>query len=84
MISDIRFVDEAKEIKKMGGIIIKIDREINDNKPDNKESKHKSENEIKKISHDYLIMNDSNQEKLYENFDNIYQNIINKKYLKEI
>uniref|UniRef100_A0A6C0C5R7 Deoxynucleotide monophosphate kinase n=1 Tax=viral metagenome TaxID=1070528 RepID=A0A6C0C5R7_9ZZZZ len=51
VISDVRFSNEAECIKSMGGIIIKIDRdlEVNDS--------HPSETDQKEIPYDYIIYN---------------------------
>jgi hypothetical protein len=57
IISDVRFIHEADEIRKNGGIIIKIERE------GLKRMNHKSEKEIKKINGDYTIQNNSTLDK---------------------
>jgi|WetSurMetagenome_2_1015567.scaffolds.fasta_scaffold308412_2 hypothetical protein len=52
IISDVRFVHEAEEIRNNNGFIIKIERS------GIKQMKHKSEKEIKKIQSDVTINND--------------------------
>ena len=55
VISDVRFPDEAKFIKKLNGIIIYINRDTEENDFSN----HISENNFDKIKYDYVINNDS-------------------------
>ena len=59
VISDVRYNDEAEMIKKLGGIVIKIERKkINDQK-----DCHESENQ--QIISDFIIYNNSSIENLY-------------------
>jgi hypothetical protein len=66
-ISDMRFPHEAKFIRDMGGIIIKIDRpsiERNDT--------HASETEYQLIKEDYKVINDSTLEDFYKKLAEIF------------
>lgn len=72
IVSDVRFVHEANKIKKMGGILIKIDR---DNQK-NIYSDHSSEIELDEILCDHVVKNDGDLLELYEQFDNIVKNLI--------
>lgn len=66
IVSDVRFLDEAASIKKLGGIIIEVQR------PDLKSADvlshniHQSETEQDQIESDYLIMNNSTIKHLQE------------------
>lgn len=62
IISDLRFLNEAKAVKDNNGIIIKIERyaEVG-------EDLHISETELNKIKHDYLIENFGSISDLYNN-----------------
>lgn len=63
VIADIRFENEATFIKKMGGVIWKVQRNIINN------DTHESESNIDHISYDYLIENKSSIENLYNNIE---------------
>lgn len=65
IISDIRFIDEMEAVKKNGGIIIKVDRNLP------YEDTHSSELFYKEVSADYVLDNNSTKENLYKQFDNI-------------
>lgn len=62
IISDLRFLNEAKAIKDREGIIIKINR----SQPNKISSNHASEVELKQIVADYTIENNGTIEQLYE------------------
>lgn len=69
VISDVRFEDEAKLIKELGGIVIRTVRENSVISLTREELKHPSELELEKIKEDFLIDNniesfDSAQKKL--------------------
>jgi len=69
VITDVRFLNEAKFIKENNGIIIKIIRpSINTN---DAKYIHASEIEINSIEADYTITNDSDVKSLYDKFDQI-------------
>lgn len=57
VIPDVRFLDEAETIKKLGGIIIRTKREYNGF---DKDSVHKSEIELDRIECDYVVYSDGN------------------------
>lgn len=67
--TDVRFINESLEIKKRGGIIIKISREtgIIDT--------HSSELEIDLIFADYVVENCGTLEELYSKIEEIYKEI---------
>ena len=74
IISDTRFKHEIDEIIKMGGIIIKINRNINNTISDN----HISENEMEYIDHskfNYLLENNSSLENLYLLIDRLCRSL---------
>ena len=71
VLSDVRFQHEIDSIKKLGGIIIKINsnRTTSDN--------HISENQINNIkSYDYLINNNNDIESFKQEIDKIYRQIV--------
>lgn len=59
--TDVRFLDEARFIKKAGGIILRVVRDL-----ENKDT-HSSETETDKITADYTIYNNSSLEDLANN-----------------
>ena len=65
MISDLRFLNEAKMVQEYGGLIIKIVRDT-----DSKSDVHQSEQEMESIIPDYTIHNDGTlgeyTEKIYK------------------
>lgn len=63
VISDVRYQNEADQIKKLGGIIIKITRETE------YVDVHRSENQ--EVKYDYLINNNSTPEKLFNQLGQI-------------
>lgn len=71
IVSDIRFLDEALAIKKLGGILIRLKRT---NLEDGNEYNHTSEQQINKIQYDYFIDNDNlSIEESRRCFDSIYK-----------
>ena len=72
VVSDVRFIHEAKKIKEMGGILIKVDR----NTEDNDYSKHSSEIENENIECDYIVQNNGFMKDMYEQFDEIIKQLI--------
>ncbi len=57
---DVRFINEANAIKDLGGILIRIDRNTQDN------DYHISEQLIKDIPVDYVLENNGTKEEFYE------------------
>lgn len=72
VVADIRFLHEAKKIKEMGGILIKIDRTT----AENEYNLHSSEKENEEIVCDYVFKNDGFILDLYEQFDELLKNLI--------
>jgi hypothetical protein len=68
VVSDIRFLDEARTIKELGGIIVRIVRSSNES-PD----RHISEIEQDDIIHDFTIYNNGDVKSLYKSIDNVLQ-----------
>lgn len=71
IISDGRFKDEEKLIRDYNGIIIRIDRTVDDEKT--LINKHSSEQYINEIQADYVIDNNGTKEKLFEQIDKILE-----------
>lgn len=57
VISDVRFLDEAKAIKELGGIIIKIERNRFDLSSETETNTHVSEIEMEQIQPDFVLQN---------------------------
>jgi hypothetical protein len=72
VVSDVRFKHEAKKIKEMGGILIKINRSVEENDY----STHLSEKENEEINCDYTIENNDYIVDVYEQFDNLMAKIL--------
>jgi len=78
VIADLRFVDEAKMIKQMGGVIIRINRintSLSVSQGEVHQHQHTSEKEIDDIKPDYVIDNNNNIKTLEIKLDNIIMNI---------
>lgn len=58
VISDVRFLDEAKAIRDLGGIIIRTERTNRTLSITQKETQHRSEIELERIPANYVINND--------------------------
>ena len=70
IVPDVRFNDEAYAIKKNGGILIKIERDL----IEDEHSSHISENTIfDEHIIDYTIVNNSSLVDLYDNLDLLFQ-----------
>lgn len=67
--SDVRFQNEADLIKSLGGVLIYIDRQTDNN--DNHESE-----KINIKNYDYYIENNDSKENFYKKINDIYVNII--------
>lgn len=65
VVTDVRFANEAKMIKVLGGAIINI------NRPGCDGDDHVSENSLPDIYHDYTLDNNSTVEHLFEQFDKL-------------
>ena len=65
LISDVRFLNEAKAIKDRGGKIIKIKSPVND------VGNHQSETELEQIEADYIINNNGTIENLIRDIESI-------------
>lgn len=63
VISDVRFLDEAECIRRMGGRIIRV---VRNTQTSGEEHNHASELEMEKIVADYTIDNNGTYEQLYE------------------
>lgn len=71
-ISDVRFISEVELIHKLGGKVIKIERNI----PSSGEILHQAEAEVDKITnYDFLVNNNSTIEELYKKILEIYSSI---------
>jgi len=68
VISDVRFLNEAKMIQQLNGTIIKIYRSPNIDS-------HESESEINLIKENYILNNTSSLETLYKNINTIINKI---------
>lgn len=73
VISDIRFQHESNKIKELGGILIRVNRETEDNQY----SSHCSEIECMDIKCDYEINNNSNIIDLHKQIDSLIKNFKN-------
>jgi ribosomal protein S16 len=73
VITDVRFPNEAKVIKDLGGFIVKINRPVFKK---NKEDNHISEQHIKTIRSDYEIYNNNTIKRCQEKVLTIYDSIL--------
>jgi len=71
IIPDIRYIHDIERIHKEGGIVIKIERNLNDIVI------YQNENNIEHMESDFTIVNNGTLDELYDQIDNILQNIIN-------
>lgn len=69
VVSDIRFENEASMIRKLGGIVIKLERDQIEGVT------HVSESNFDKIEHDYCISNDGRIIDLFMKFENLFGHI---------
>ena len=72
VVTDIRFLHEANKIKEMGGILIKLKRDTEENEY----NAHSSEKENEEIVCDYVFENNGYMIDLYEQFDDMIKKII--------
>lgn len=70
-VGDVRFIDEVKMIKKLGGTIIKISREVDQNEF----MAHSSESEQKTIKPDYHIINNGTMYEFQQKIDAIIKQL---------
>lgn len=76
--TDMRFTNEAEEIKKLGGIVIRIDRD--EKGLNGKEAMHQSETELDDYTEwDYILDNNGSLERLFEGVDTIMNELDIKK-----
>lgn len=76
VVSDVRFQNEVNTIKKLGGIIIKIQRDSNNINSKCKNDTHESEIEMNNIeNYDILIQNNSSFEELYKQIEKTINNV---------
>jgi hypothetical protein len=75
VISDVRFVNEAEAIQKMGGYVFRIDREEKI-ETDEKTASHASETELMKINADLILDNSGTKDTLYATLDSVIGNIV--------
>lgn len=68
-VSDVRFEDESKKIKELGGIVIRINRPKKSDKSNAEHQTHKSEQQADKINPDIVIENDATLYDLYAKLD---------------
>ena len=71
VVSDVRFVDEAETIKRLGGVIIRTIRDNNVSSQEGTEHLHKSELETDKIEADFIIDNNFSKEKAEKRLEEI-------------
>jgi hypothetical protein len=75
VISDVRFVNEAEAIQKMGGYVFRIDRNGRID-TDEKTSNHVSETQLMKINANLTLDNSGTKETLYNMIDIIIGDIV--------
>ena len=80
VVSDIRFLDEAAVIKKLGGCIVRIDRVAGIQRTNEhnivSHNKHSSETEMLNITADFTIFNTGTKDALYNQITEIVDNVI--------
>lgn len=65
VLSDIRFKDEINMIKQLGGIVIKVERNLDNN------DTHSSENDLNDVKFENVISNNDDLESLYKSIENL-------------
>lgn len=73
VVSDVRFLDEAQTIKDLGGIIIRIVRDVPYGNSESESNSHISEIEQDGILQDFTITNNGDVKTLYRSIDNVLQ-----------
>jgi hypothetical protein len=71
VVSDVRFVDEAKSVKQNSGVVIRLVRRGKDTS--GFEHKHSSETSMNGIEPDYIVTNDGTKDELYKKIQIILQ-----------
>jgi dephospho-CoA kinase len=71
VVSDVRFVDEAKIVKQNSGVVIRLVRQKKDSS--GAEHKHTSETNMNGIKPDYSVTNDGTKDELYKKIIEILQ-----------
>ena len=74
IVSDVRFINENKAIKELGGILIKIE-----NKNINYIDNHESEKLIDDLPYDHIIHNDNTLNEYYKKIDKLMNKITKKR-----
>lgn len=72
--NDMRFLHEAEAIRKLGGYVFFLDR------ASQSEDAHLSETELSLIKPDYIIVNDGSRDDLYDQVDEIMEELLDEKY----
>lgn len=75
VIPDVRFLNEAKEVKYIGGYVVRVNRHITPSKAP--ASAHLSETEMDQIEPDSTIWNTDTIESLHDEIDSVMINLIN-------
>lgn len=75
-VSDVRFEDESKKIKELGGIIIRINRPKKQVSQNTEHLVHKSELQADKIVPDITIENDGSLKNLYNKLDKVMKTTV--------
>jgi hypothetical protein len=70
IITDVRFPNEVEAIKKRGGVVIRINREV-------ERDNHASEIMLDDYKFDYVIENNGTKEELYRSLVDIYSKLVN-------
>lgn len=74
VVSDVRFEDEAKSIRELGGYIIRVERDMKkeiSNSGHVAATKHKSELELEDIKSHFVLRNNGTIKDLYRKVDNV-------------
>jgi len=77
VVSDVRFLDEARSIRNSNGVIVKIERDENEHNLDSKVRNHSSERELQKIKPDYIIPNNRGLKHLKNCLNVISMSVLN-------
>ena len=67
VICDVRFPNELEAIKKLGGIVIRVKRDLNTNN-----DTHESEKYIENLDVNYEFSNNGTVQQLYDNFEEVF------------
>ena len=75
VISDMRFLHEYEEVKKLGALVIRIDRPSTAENQNHDVEVHSSEIEYRSIPYDLYLKNDSDISSLIQKFDSSFGNM---------